>query len=171
MYLASASYLMVCQLSLWSFYSCTYKCLTLEMSFRRNFNSAKEEPHKAPASVWFSSIAFLFGFCVSENFFLRVSKKVQDICKNVNLENTFKAETFPSRLGLQMPLPSSRNPHMHTLVVAGQSQGATGQAWSQQPLLGPWLAVGLSPHPARGWAALCRCRHCSHEIFMTDLRS
>lgn len=66
MYLASTSYLMVCQSSLWSFYSCTYKCLTLQMLCRRNL-TLKSSPVKL-LLLFVSSFAFLFRFCVSEDF-------------------------------------------------------------------------------------------------------
>ena len=138
---------MVCQLSLWSFYSCTYKCLTLEMSFRRNLTLQRRSPMKLLLLFVFRALLSSSGFVYLRIFF-SISKQVLYICKNVNLENAFKAETFPSCLGLPKSLPSSCYPHMHTLVTAGKSQGAMGQTWSQQPLLSPSLARGLSPYPA-----------------------
>lgn len=123
------------------------QCLTLEMSFRRNLTLQRRSPMKLLLLFGFWALLSSSGF-VYLRIFLSISKQVLYICKNVNLENIFKAETFPSCKGLQKSLPSSCYPHMHTLVVADKSQGATGQTWSQQPPLGPSLARGLSSCPA-----------------------
>lgn len=138
MYLASPSYLMACQESLWSFYTCSYKCLTLEMLFRRNLVLQRRSPMKLlllfgfPA--WLSSPGFVYLL-----IFLSIFKQILDICKNVNLENTLKTESFPSACACQGPYQVHATACMHTWTVAGRNQGVVGHTWSQQPLLGPSL--------------------------------
>lgn len=163
MYLASTSYLMVCHLSLCFFYSCTYEYLTLKMSFRRNLTLQRRSPIKL-LLLFFSQALLSSGFCVSEIDFLRFNWFFY-VCVyiyifiSINLENTFKAETFCSCLVLSESLPSSWSPHMHTLVVAIKgAMEPVVSAWSNPDL---WLAI-MSHHGAREfciWVSTVVIRH------------
>lgn len=142
MYFASTLYLMVCQLSLWSFYSCTYKCLTLEMSFRRNLTLQRRSPMKLLLLFVFQALLSFSGFLYLR-IFLSISNEVLHIRKNVNLENTFKAETFPSCLGCWSPCQAHAAPT------------CTHWSWLARVRM-QWARLGASsPHLARHWHMAC----------------
>lgn len=71
----------------WSFYSCTYKCLTLEMSLRRNLTPQRRSLIKLlllfvlPARLSSSVLSFW-------DFFFKVYPNNFYICKSNDLENS-----------------------------------------------------------------------------------
>lgn len=155
MYLASTSYLMVCQLSLWSFYSCTYKCLTLEMSFRRNLTPQRRSPIKLLLLFAFQALLSSLGF-VYPRIFLSVSKKILYICKNVNLENSFKSRDLPFPLGLaQVPAKLMLPPHAHI-----------GCGWQDQGCNGPDLELAAPTWPIVGGWFVTTSRHGAGELWV-----
>lgn len=89
---------------------------------QEEFNSEKES-REAPASVCFKRCFPLQVLCIW-GFFKSISKQALYICKRVNLENTFRAETLPCCLAWGIPA--------NTLVMVGKGQGTMSQTWS------PW---------------------------------
>lgn len=143
MYLASTSYLMACQSSLWSFYTCTYKCLTLEMLFRRNLALQRRSPMKLLLLFGFPARLSSPGFVYLLFFFFKVCSNKFYIYVKTLIWKT------PSKQRASSPAYACRGPHrvdatacVHALVVAGRNQGVVGHTWSQQPLLGPSLPWG-----------------------------
>lgn len=116
------------------------------MSSRRNLALQRRSTKKLLLLFGFPARLSSPGF-VCPLIFLSIPKKVLYICKNVNLENTLKAESFLSCVCLPKSSQVRAAARMHALVVAGRNQGVVGPTWSQQPLLGPSLPQGLSPCP------------------------
>lgn len=137
------------------------------MLFRRNLALQRRSLMKLlllfgfPA--WLSSPGFVYLL-----IFLSISKQVLDICKNVNLENTFKPESFPSCMCLPRSLPSSCY-HLHAHTSCGwQESGCGGTHLEPAAPAWPIIAMGLVTTSCQ---ALCWFWHCSHEMFKMDLRS
>lgn len=123
---------------------------------QEEFSSAEEEPHEASASVWFSSTAFLSRFCISAIFFfLSMSKQVLYICKNINLENTFKAESFLSCICLPRSPPSWCYCLRARTGCGWQESGCGGTHLEPAAPAWPIIAMGLVTMSCPDAAELC----------------
>ena len=112
---------------------------------QEEFNFAKEESCKAPASVCFSSIASLFGFWVSKNFFKCVQTSFIYIYVKM----------------LIWRIPSKQTPSIPTWACRSRCQAhaaPTCTHWSWLARVGgQWARLGASsPRPAHRWHTACR---------------